>query len=179
MSSVPKKKSTYDPKRKWGLTPENGPKFVGDGGGATYVVGGHVVNDSRTLYVSESMGREAQARAQRAGAKQDSALKLLMSRDKEGMRAVEKAREYGEKMKMKKLASSEEKRDRPKARTRENTESGEEEKPTPRKSAYTADVIKKLGFDPALRPGQKRVNQKSDIHSQVCSLSFCPMRMYI
>ncbi|KAF8900419.1 hypothetical protein CPB84DRAFT_1028022 [Gymnopilus junonius] len=93
-SSKHKAKNTYDPMRKWGLKPaeENGP-------GVTYVVSGHVVSgtssDPRTMYISESMGREGQGQAKRQidARNSEKALKMLLHRDKEGMKAVMKARE--------------------------------------------------------------------------------------
>ncbi|KAK0456997.1 hypothetical protein EV421DRAFT_1729499 [Armillaria borealis] len=65
-------------------------------GSATYVVPGHVVTGSgpSSLEVSESIGREGQAKAQRLRAKDaDKAPKILLDQDKEGMKAVIAARE--------------------------------------------------------------------------------------
>ncbi|KAI0321313.1 hypothetical protein OF83DRAFT_1081034 [Amylostereum chailletii] len=178
-TSAPKrKKPAYDPLRKWGLVPESKSSTLsGDAGGATYVVSGHVVNDTRALYVGENIGREAQARAQRAGVKQDDALKVLLARDKEGMRAVEKAREYAAMMKTK---AGEKGNKKGKAKEVPRGDDDEEETQAesasttalpPTKSAYTAEVIKKLGFDPTIRPGHKRESDGSGMHSQLNRLA--------
>ena len=88
-------KPAFDPARQWGLLPDNS----GGGGGATYVVSGHVVSggasDPRSVYVGEAVGREAQAKAARASAKDaDRALQRLLQRDKDGMKYVVSARDY-------------------------------------------------------------------------------------
>ena len=88
------KKAEYDPARQWGLKPE---PDSGGGGGATYFVEGHVVagsNDAKSLFVAETIGRDAQARASRKAAslETDRALQLLLKRDKEGTRALASAR---------------------------------------------------------------------------------------
>ncbi|TFY74897.1 hypothetical protein EWM64_g9115 [Hericium alpestre] len=185
-STAPKRKPAYDPARQWGLKPE-AETSMGDAGGATYVVSGHVVSgNAGSLYVGENLGREAQARAQRKGkGDDDRALKMLLQRDKEGMMAVEKARQYAEKMKAKereeaagmgkgkgKAKQKDKGRDNGKekgkeknARTEgEKRKSGSEEceeesqkdEATMHKNAYSAQVIKKLGFDPTMKPGQRR-----------------------
>lgn len=98
-SSTHKRKNAYDPQRQWGLKPED--SSIGDG--ATYVVSGHVVSgtssDPRTTYITETIGRDGQAKAKRrmGGGKDaaDRALMALLERDKEGMKAVMSAREIG------------------------------------------------------------------------------------
>ena len=101
-SSGPVRKPVYDPVRKWGLKPE--PSAVGGtGGSATYVVSGHIVGgpagDSRSVFVAETMGREGQAKAKRKfGRDADRELKALLEKDKEGMRAVVRAREVAKMM---------------------------------------------------------------------------------
>ncbi|THH12507.1 hypothetical protein EW146_g7635 [Bondarzewia mesenterica] len=104
-TAAPKRKPAYDPAQKWGLKPDpdKGSLAPNDGGGATYIVSGHVVSSSqsRGLFVGESLGRDAQAKAQRKATlrETDNTLKKLLERDREGMKAVTKAREYAEKMK--------------------------------------------------------------------------------
>ena len=95
-SSKPARKPAYDPARQWGLKPE--PSIGGTGGSTTYLVSGHVINgstqDSRSLFVGEKMGREGQAKAKRKfGRDADRELKALLERDKEGMKAVVRARD--------------------------------------------------------------------------------------
>ena len=172
-SSKHKAKNGYDPMRKWGLKPaeENGP-------GTTYVVSGHIISggasDPQSMYISETMGREGQAKAKRQmdARNSEKVLKALLERDKEGMEAVMRARAVN------KAGSKEEKR--PKASNRRervekkpasvNLNSSGSENETavlplkdnaPRKHAYSASVIQSLGFDPALKPGQKRVEIKN------------------
>jgi hypothetical protein len=87
-----KKKPAYDPARQWGLKPEDSSS------GSTYVFSGHVISgsagDSRSMYVGETIGREAQAKASRISAKDaDRTLKALLEKDKEGTRALIKARQ--------------------------------------------------------------------------------------
>ena len=183
-SSTHKRKSAYDPMRQWGLKPEESTS----GNGATYVLSGHIVtgasSDPRSVHLAESMGREGQAKAKRklAAKEADRALKELLERDKEGMKAVMKAREtHGGKEKDKdkdamKGAS------RPvvgKKRTKKGLDSDEEESEgdddfqpkddkTP-KATYSAGIIKSLGFDPTMKPGQQRVENKG-IQNKVCFL---------
>ncbi|TFY70765.1 hypothetical protein EVG20_g2240 [Dentipellis fragilis] len=194
-TAASKKKAVYDPRRQWGLKPE-GDAIQTDSGGATYVVSGHVVSGSsaaRGMFVGENMGREAQARAQRKanGADTDRALKQLLERDKEGMRAVEKAREYAALMKEKEKEKSggsqsknagkkkekgkgKEKEKDPKAGTTadeasEPNQNTEENTASTSQKTYSAEMIKRLGFDPAAKPGQRR--EDSDIQTKLRQLT--------
>ncbi|KAJ7799774.1 hypothetical protein B0H14DRAFT_3114040 [Mycena olivaceomarginata] len=59
-----KRKADYDPRRKWGLKP------LDESSGATYLVSGHIIHAGRvdprdSLFVSENIGREGQAKAAR------------------------------------------------------------------------------------------------------------------
>lgn len=95
-TAAKRSKPAFDPARRWGLLPDNS-----GGGGATYVVSGHVVaggSDPRSVHVGEAVGREAQAKAARASAKEaDRALQKLLQRDKDGMKYVVTARDYEKK----------------------------------------------------------------------------------
>jgi len=172
-SSMHKRKTAYDPQRQWGLKPED--DSTGDG--ATYVISGHIVSgtssDPRTMYLSETIGRDGQAKAKRkmGGGKDaaDRALKTLLERDREGMKTVMKAREAGKvkleegkgrsgceqgkkdsKGKRKQVAhDTEEESDK------ERDACGGEEK---RQSSYSAGVIRSLGFDPSIKTGQRRTD---------------------
>ena len=176
-SSTHKRKTAYDSQRQWGLKPEDGS--IGDG--ATYVVSGHVVSgtssDPRTIYLSETIGRDGQARAKRkmGGGKDaaDRALKALLEKDKEGMKTVMRAREA-----VKILVKSEEekkgrhrceqwkgntrgKREQVSGNTKE--EENDEENDTcggekKRQSFYSAGVVRSLGFDPSIKMGQRRTD---------------------
>ncbi|PFH53007.1 hypothetical protein AMATHDRAFT_73817 [Amanita thiersii Skay4041] len=129
-----KHESEFDPDRQWGLMPSS----TSGGGGATYVLSGHVVSSSQSdIYVGERMGREAQARAQRkvAGKEVEKTLSQLLQRDKEGMRSVLRAREAGG---MKEIG-------------KENKNAGESgvEANMRKNQGYSAQVIKGIGFDPS------------------------------
>jgi minichromosome maintenance protein 10 len=201
MSSAPTRKPAYDPARQWGLKPE--PSAGRDtGGSATYVVSGHVVGgpggDSRSPYIAETMGREGQAKAKRKfGQDADRELKALLERDKEGMRAVVRAREVGkmldekngkhEKRKGKDVKKLDKGKGKDKGKEKASTKARSEtlndlssdsdsdftvEQPTTagaQKNAYSAQIIKQLGFDPTMKPGQKRADD-SVVKKKVCSI---------
>ncbi|KAL4077770.1 hypothetical protein J3A83DRAFT_4356667 [Scleroderma citrinum] len=149
-SAVRKRKADYDPSHQWGLKPETGSND------STYVVSGHVVGGSTgNLFVSERLGREAQAKAQRRLEKNaDRELKVLLDRDKEGMKAVTKAREFA----AQKAKASNGKLDKSKQKASSVSVEGEscaKDSATATKQAYSASIIKQLGFDPAGRVGQR------------------------
>lgn len=171
-TSAPSRKQTYDPARQWGLKPSESHLSGSD---ATYVISGHVVSgsgsgsDSRSLFVAESMGREGQAKAQRklSGKDADKALKALLERDKEGMRAVVKAREVA----MQGCIADQKggkrgKGDTRKGKSKEKTKTADsddsatvpENSVVSMKKSYSAGIIKQLGFDPAVKLGRKRAD---------------------
>ncbi|KAJ3509617.1 hypothetical protein NLJ89_g5126 [Agrocybe chaxingu] len=149
-TSTHKRKNDYDPARQWGLKPDESRAE-----GATYVVSGHVVtgtsSDPRTMYMTENIGREGQAKAKRKLESRDAdrSLKALLQRDKEGMQAVMAAREVGG------CAKSFKNEKKGKHR-----QVGDDEDTKLRQTAYSAEIIKSLGFDPSLKPGQRRVENK-------------------
>lgn len=157
-SAARKRKGDYDPSRQWGLKPEP------TSNDSTYVVSGHVVGGSAgNLFVSERLGREAQARAKRQLEKNaDRELKTLLERDKEGMKAVTKAREYAAQMSKSSKATSKGKVDKGKQKARDllstddevNTSVAEVSSSSV-KQAYSASIIKQLGFDPAAKVGKR------------------------
>ena len=138
--------------------------------------------------MNESVGREAQARAARkAGSRDvDKTLKRLLARDKEGMKAVQEARAYAKKMKdqqstatkpARKGGSSGGKKKQDddsfsEAESRSQSEDDSDGSSKPSKNAYSAQVIKQLGFDPTRRSGkgQSRDDDPSSISSKVCFL---------
>ncbi|KAF9468289.1 hypothetical protein BDZ94DRAFT_1209274 [Collybia nuda] len=172
-SAAPKRKPAYDPARQWGLKP---PDSDSRGGSSTYVVSGHIVGgssmDSRSLYATENIGREGQAKAKRrlSGKDADRALKGLLERDKEGMRAVMKAREMGKatqegeesgKAKKRKGAEKTKEGSSKKSRSKgKGLEDSNDDFPKPEvhlgKNAYSAEIIKQIGFDPIAKAGQRR-----------------------
>ena len=177
MSSAPtfKRKHDYDPRTKWGLKPE----ARAGGTDATYMISGHIISgsagDARTLYAAESIGRYGQAKARRklASAEGDASLKRLLERDKDGMKAVMLAREAGKGV--------------PGAKGGKGKEHGVEKgtsKSTPSakpqsmdgapKTVYSASVIKGLGFDPALKAGQRRAEHEGTKNKVCCcNRHFC------
>ncbi|KAG1773345.1 hypothetical protein EV702DRAFT_1201039 [Suillus placidus] len=156
-SSSKKRKADYDPQRQWGLQPSEASGSRG--GNATYVVSGHVVSGSNrdvsSMFVAENMGREGQARAKRKLIQDaDRELKGLLERDKEGMRAVAKAREIG-------------------TMTAKRTSDGNMDKKSAKLKQRARDsdnIIKKLGFDPAAKTGQKRAVQ-SAVQDKIAALA--------
>jgi minichromosome maintenance protein 10 len=174
--SAAKKKPDYDPRRKWGLQPDPSKGTVSsDSGGATYVVSGHVVDNKRHLFLGENIGREAQARAARLGKKDtDRQLKSLLERDREGMQHVELAREHAEKLRNAEKAARSQKSDKGKEKGKGKAPAkvvvGNDDMAlasSGSKTMYSADVIKQLGFDPTLKPGQKASEDGSSFHVQV------------
>lgn len=187
-SAVSKRKPAYDPARQWGLKPEADAET-----GASYVVSGHIVKgsgssgDTDSLYIAENMGREGQAKAHRKKAvDEDKSLKALLDRDKEGMKAVIKAREVAEQEELRRKASGKAKgkedqnkggkgsRKGKEKATEEESAAEETESPSqaPLKNAYSAQLIKRLGFDPvAAKIGSQRKGD-SEMQKKVCLMLF-------
>ncbi|KAG1816707.1 uncharacterized protein BJ212DRAFT_1446818 [Suillus subaureus] len=172
-SSSKKRKADYDPQRQWGLQPSEASGSRG--GNATYVVSGHVVSGSNrdvsSMFVAENMGREGQARAKRKLIQDaDHELKRLLERDKEGMRAVAKAREIGTMTAKRTFDSAKDKKyAKLKGKARDSGSISASDTPQT-KLAYSADIIKKLGFDPAAKTGQKRAVQ-SAVQDKIAALA--------
>ncbi|KAF7307788.1 zf-primase domain-containing protein [Mycena kentingensis (nom. inval.)] len=138
---APKRKSdAYDPRKKWGLAPAEADS------GPTYIVKGHVVGPGSGAReagkLADNIGREGQAKASRQLAMRDEdkrLLKALGGRDRE----EEKRKE----------AASQPKPAQPKPPPMTIPKT----KPlAPAKSSYTPEMIQRLGFDPTLKPGQRR-----------------------
>ncbi|KAG5726038.1 hypothetical protein E4T56_gene1259 [Termitomyces sp. T112] len=169
-TSAPKRKPAYDPARQWGLKPEP------VSGSATYIVSGHIVNDSkvdsRTLFTTENIGREGQAKAaRRMSTRADRALMTLLERDKEGMKAVMKAREAGKRDGDARMDGKGKVKVRDqKGKAREIDKGSEKEATVTTKNAYTAEMIKHLGFDPIAMSGQRRGPGDSGVHKKLQSL---------
>ncbi|KAJ7634773.1 hypothetical protein FB45DRAFT_909809 [Roridomyces roridus] len=140
----------YDPRRKWGLQPVNQHD---PNSGTTYVMSGHVVGGAESTSVADNIGREGQAKAsrKRAAREEEKVLLKLLGRDKEGMREVLKAREVGQEL----AAGGKEKGGGKKGKEASTDPKGSEALP-PTKNAFSAEIVKQLGFDPTLKPGQKR-----------------------
>ena len=121
------------------------------------------------MYVGETIGREAQAKAFRISTKDaDHTLKTLLEKDKEGTRALLKARQAACRKNGNKDADSSSS-NRDSDHIPSDSEEGEgPSSPYPlRKNAYSADVIKKLGFDPTSRAGKKSKHQVAELQRKV------------
>lgn len=199
-SNSQRHKAAYDPQRKWGLAPAEGGNIASssEADGATYIVAGHVVAaGKRDLFVNETVGREAQARAARKANSRDTdaELKRLLARDREGMKAVQEARKFAKDVLGKQnaeggKAQSSSRRKRKKGEGDGVSDGGSEsesesseidggcasesegvsgDKPT--KNAYSARVIKELGFDPTAlkssRDGRRKNDESQNIYSKV------------
>jgi len=146
-----------------------------DGGeGPTYVVAGHIVAGGAAgkhdMFLKEKLGREAQARAARRTNSHDTdvALKRLLARDKEGMRAVQEARKFAMKTKARgkqQIANGKEEEGDTSDGDSDSSGNDDEEDDSladrpgstttkkATKNPYSAQVIKELGFDPTtVRP---------------------------
>lgn len=183
-------KSNYDPVRKTGLLPrgESHPKSGSSSAydreaGATYVLSGHVINNTNTVdsaHVSEQMGREGQARAQRAEARrqEDALLKKMLKTEKtqdngSHVKSILMAREAIDKVNKEKQLLKKTKR---KSRKDEDNVDDEEEEVEekaeehpPAAARYRPEMIKSLGFDPvAMKLGPQRQNT-ADVQRKVRS----------
>lgn len=123
------------------------------------------------MYVGETIGREAQAKASRVSAQDaDRTLKALLDKDKEGSRALFKARQAaGRKDGTKEMKSSSSRReaDQVSSGSGSEEEEGSSQSHPPRKNAYSADVIKQLGFDPTSKAGKKSKQQVAELQKKV------------
>jgi len=161
-----KKKSAYDPARQWGLKPEDSSS------GSTYVFSGHVisgsVSGSRSMYVSETIGREAQAKASRIAAKDaDRTLKALLEKDKEGTRALIKARRASGLKDASKDTDSSSSKQKSDSLPSDSEKEGSSQPHPQRMNAYSADVIRKLGFDPTSKAGKKNKREVAELQRKV------------
>lgn len=116
------------------------------------------------------MGREAQAKASRISAQDaDRTLKALLEKDKEGTRALFKARQaVSRKDGTKDINPSSSKLESDDIPSDDDDdEEGSSRSNLPKKNAYSADVIKKLGFDPSSRAGKKSKQQVAELQKKV------------
>lgn len=175
MTTAPKRKPAYDPARQWGLKPE--PER--DTGSATYIMSGHIVSggaDVKSMFVSENMGRDAQAKAARKSSTRDADLELqkLLKRDKEGTKAVAAARDHAKKLseqqareKSATRRGTKAKKDDASSKEREPlTGDGNNESAELGKSVYSVSLIRTLGFDPTGKDGRKAANRQ--VQNKVC-----------
>jgi hypothetical protein len=163
-ASVMHRKKTaaaYDPSRQWGLRPEgHRGQTETDGGGATYVVQGHVVSRNSQLAappkpVGETVGREAQSRAKRKrGAREEKEVGKALDESVKGSASVSgsnrKDKGKGkDKGRGRSTAEDEEDDDED-----ENKHDQRPEAPamSASRTAFSTSMIRTLGFDPTTRP---------------------------
>lgn len=121
------------------------------------------------MYVGETIGREAQAKASRISAKDaDRTLKALLEKDKEGTRALLKARNAsGRRDASKDTDPSSSRLESDPLPGDSGGEEGSSQSHPPRKNAYSADVIRKLGFDPTSKAGKKNKHEVAELQRKV------------
>lgn len=109
--------------------------------------------------MAENIGRDGQAKAKRKleAKDADKALKALLERDKEGMQAVVRAREAG----MFKDGRDVKKNGKEKDSASHGTLLDDKNLDVQRKTSYSAEFVKSLGFDPSLKAGQRMLNSKN------------------
>lgn len=139
--------SAYDPSRKWGRAPADGTQREREdnGGGATYVVQGHVLSKFSKPAVISDIGREGQAKAARVIAKRNEE-KLLkrLSGKSESAKVVMRARETAA---SKRESSSGKGKGKAKATAVPEEEENDDDAATVG-GYYGATMVKELGFDP-------------------------------
>jgi minichromosome maintenance protein 10 len=154
------RKPAFDPDRKWGLMPSADKASGSNAEGSTYVIPGHVISASGPEFVSEKIGRgrEEKAKRRREERETDEMLHRLLGRDGGGdgdrnaaAGAVRKAREVMKTLKGDKDAKV--------------TKKGK----NCRKVAYSAEAIKRLGFDPVVKFGREGTD--GDVQRKVCSFA--------
>lgn len=220
LSTAAKRKPKYDPARQWGLTPLESSLSADPNVGTTYVVSGHIVGSNSAsgpnsnsnsgagagngLFVGETLGREAQARAMRRArgrGEDDESVRTLLERDRKGggTRAVLAAREY--------MCAQEKERARERERGEKGTGTGQKGKGLGdenadrdeemkgasdgegegegggkgQKDAYTATMIKHLGFDPAAKDRKRAVDSAMRARVRLPPSPLCLLRrlMYV
>ena len=159
-SAVPFRKGTnkpaFDPLQKRGLLPSSGSELAPQDAGATYIVGGYVLDtttkhDPSDRYISEHMGREKEARRKRQieGKEADKRLlEHLMGQETSLTTGAQALR-----MAQKQLVAG-------KNKTGERDEGVVKEKT--KKSAFSASALQRIGFDPTVKGGvEKKPKQEA------------------
>ena len=119
------------------------------------------------MYVTENIGRDGQAKAKRKleAMDADKALKALLERDKEGMQSVIRAREAGALKEGKDVKQNGKGKDITSQRTVLDRE-------VQKKTSYSAEFVKSLGFNPSLKAGQ-RIPNSQHIQEKVWKAIVC------
>jgi hypothetical protein len=161
-------KPTFDPLRKHGLLPSSGSQLAPRDAGATYIVDGYVLDtmtkhDPSDRYIHEHMGREKEERRKRQIEEKQADKRLLEhligqeTHLTAGTKALRMAREQ--------LVAG-------KNKTGEVEESIVKEKP--RRSAFSASALQRIGFDPTLKGGvEKKPKQGAQRRVSISDLRGC------
>jgi minichromosome maintenance protein 10 len=178
-ASVMHRKKTaaaYDPSRQWGLRPEgHRGQTETDGGGATYVVQGHVVSRNSQLAappkpVGETVGREAQSRAKRKrGAREEKEVGKALDESVKGSASVSgSSRKDKGKGRGRSTAEDEEDDD-------DEDDSKHDQRPeapamSASRTAFSTSMIRTLGFDPTTRPAAGKAGPvDAEVKRKVCA----------
>lgn len=172
ISAVPFRKGankpSFDPLRKHGLLPSSGSQLAPRDAGATYIVGGYVLDtttkhDPSDRYIHEHMGREKEERRKRQieGKQADkSLLEHLIGQETHlttGAQALRMAREQ--------LVAG---------KNNEGDTKGSAVKETTRKPAFSASALQRIGFDPTLKHGMgKKPKQDPERRVSIADLHGC------
>lgn len=157
------KNPDFDPTRKWGLLPaatsNHGPASISSSGkGTTYVMPGRVISMSTSAHIGETIGREKAERERRRREEDatEDALATLLARDANsfGAKAVQSVR---------KSQSSQKGKEKEK-----ETESGDDQEKLA-KSRYSAQMLRRIGFDPTMKAGDTVAIRTELGKRRVCS----------
>jgi len=175
----------FDPSSKWGLIPSSTSKNPrSDGSGATYVMSGNVVSSTDLLHVSKKKEKQERARNQRTKEEREKRdeelLKQLLRADSgtSGARNVMGARDYLKRGTVGKDVKGKGKASQQDIELDEEEMKEEARKDKLKKGAFSVEMIKRIGFDPTLRPGQGQKPRKVCCFSKKCDslkyqLKFC------
>jgi len=144
------KKPTFDPLQKHGLLPSSGSQLAPRDAGATYIVGGYILDtttkhDPSDPYIYEYMGREKEERRKRQieGKQADKQLLEHLIGQETSLTAGAQA-----------LRMAQEQLVAGKNKTGEREERIVTEKT--KKSAFSASALQRIGFDPTLKGGVEK-----------------------
>jgi hypothetical protein len=159
-------KPTFDPLRKHGLLPSSGSQLAPRDAGATYIVGGYVLDtttkyDPSDRYIHEHMGREKEERRKRQIEGKQADKHLL-----EHFMGQETSLTTGAKV----LRMAQEQLVAGKNKTGGKEEGSMKEKT--RKSAFSASALQRIGFDPTLKSGTEKM-PKQEAQRKVSISGLC------
>ncbi|KAG8900694.1 hypothetical protein FRB99_005810 [Tulasnella sp. 403] len=169
-------KTKFDANKKQGLLPSTS-RARSDGAGSSYILSGHIVSTADSEYISERRQREIDDKLKKSKElsekKDEELLRKLLNNDNGtvGAKAVEAARKYvrhATKEEMRKGNTSEKGAGKHSTSRSDDDEldedalKGAERRDKLKRAAYKPDTMKKLGFDPTMRPGDVHKLKKLD-----------------